>query len=56
MAGSNAALKPPLKPPPASSFYAQAVALAPGNVVLWNEWASLQRDALHDSTEAGRLL
>jgi tetratricopeptide (TPR) repeat protein len=40
----------------ASSFYAQAVVLAPGNVVLWNEWAMLQRDVLRDNTEACRLL
>lgn len=40
----------------ASSFYAQAVVLAPGNVVLWNEWAMLQRDVLRDNVEACRLL
>ena len=40
----------------ASNLYAQAVVLAPGNVVLWNEWATLQRDVLRDDAEACRLL
>ena len=40
----------------ASGFYAQAVVLAPSNVVLWNEWAVLQREALRDNAEACRLL
>ena len=40
----------------ASSLYAQAVVLAPRNVVLWNEWATLQRDVLRDDAEACRLL
>ena len=40
----------------ADGYYGDAVVLAPRNVILWNEWALLQRDLLQDEVEACRLL
>jgi cytochrome c-type biogenesis protein CcmH/NrfG len=40
----------------ANDAYVQALDLAPQNVVLWNQWAVFQVEALHDTEEACQLL